>query len=283
MPNITTRFVISALVHTRNEREQLPGCLESLRWADEIVVADMRSTDGTREIAESLGARVIDVPEEPIVERVRNRAAAECKGEWLLVIDADERVSAGLAKNIPELVKASEVAAYSIPRRNYFLGVWLEHGNWPDPQIRLARKGKIRWSELIHEHPEVDGKVVALPANADEAIEHPGYVTNIGNFMAKLARYSELDAERLDQKLAPAVWPWILRRPLSEFYGRYVTEGAWRHGMHGFVWSGLMAMYQFQLAAHYWNRQRENPPRNAKELRAQTRREILRAALKWLK
>jgi glycosyltransferase involved in cell wall biosynthesis len=275
--------MISALVHTRNEREQLPGCIESLRWADEIVVADMASVDGTREIARNMGARVIEVPEEPIVERVRNRAATECKGDWLMVIDADERVSPALAKKIPELVKVSDVAAYSIPRKNYFLGVWLEHGNWPDPQIRLARKGRIRWSELIHEHPEVDGNVVALPANPDEVIEHPGYVTNLARYIAKLAHYSELDAERLGEKLAPAIWPWILRRPLSEFYGRYVSEGAWRHGMHGFVWSGLMAMYQFQLAVNYWSRQRENPPMAAKELRAQTRQEILRAALKWLR
>lgn len=273
--------MISALVHTRNEREQLPGCLESLRWADEIVVADMRSADGSREIAERFGARVIDMPEEPIVERVRNRAAAECRGDWLMVIDADERVSPGLAGRIPELVKSSDVAAYSIPRRNYFLGVWLEHGNWPDPQIRLARRGKIRWSELIHEHPAVDGKVVALPANAAEAIEHPGYVTSIANFVEKLGRYSTLDAERLRENVAPAVWPWILRRPLSEFYGRYVTEGAWRHGMHGFVWSGLMAMYQFQLAVNYWERTREVGA--AKDLKAETRKEILRAALKWLR
>jgi glycosyltransferase involved in cell wall biosynthesis len=255
--------------------------LESLRWADEIVVADMRSVDGTRKIAEGFGARVMEMPEEPIVERVRNRAAAECRGDWLMVIDADERVSAGLARRIPELVKASDVAAYSVPRKNYFLGVWLEYGNWPDPQIRLARRGKIQWSELIHEHPEVDGKVVALAANAEEAIEHPGYVTDLGKFMEKLGRYSALDAERLGAKLAPAVWPWVLRRPLSEFYGRYVAEQAWRHGMHGFVWSGLMAMYQFQLAVHYWGKQRDAGV--AKDLKAQTRKEILRAALKWLR
>jgi glycosyltransferase involved in cell wall biosynthesis len=250
----------------------------------------MRSADGTREVAQKFGARVIEMPEEPIVERVRNRAAAECRGDWLMVIDADERVSAGLARRIPELVKATDVTAYAIPRKNYFLGVWLEHGNWPDPQIRLARRGKIRWSELIHEHPEVDGKVVTLPANADEAIEHPRYVTDLGKFVDKLGRYAALDAERLRTKLAPEVWPWILRRPLSEFYGRYLTEGAWRHGMHGLIWSGLMAMYQFQVAVHYWGKSGEGRVARGEEkngesskIRKQARKEILRAAAKWLR
>lgn len=281
--------MISALVHTRNERECLPGCLESLRFADEIVVADMASTDGTREIAASFGARVVDMPLEPIVERVRNRAAAECRGDWLLVLDADERVSPALAKRIPELTAHQTAAAFSIPRKNYFLGVWLQHGNWPDPQLRLARRGQIRWSELIHEHPQIDGEVVSLPANPDEAIEHPGYVTDLGKFIEKLARYSQLDAARLETKLAPPLWPWMLRRPLGEFFGRYITESAWRHGLHGFVWSGLMAAYQFQLAAHYWSRQRDAVPASptlAMEpaaLRSRVRREIWRATLKWLR
>jgi glycosyltransferase involved in cell wall biosynthesis len=275
--------MISALVHTRNEREHLPGCLESLRWADEIVVADMASTDGTREIATSLGARLIDMPVEPIVERVRNRAAGECRGDRLMIIDADERVSPGLAARIPELAANANAAAYSIPRKNYFLGVWLEHGNWPDPQIRLARRGKIQWSDLVHEHPRVDGSVVELPADPLRAIEHPGYATDVGKFMAKLLRYSALDAQRLDEKVAPASWPWILRRPLNEFYGRYMKEAAWRHGMHGLAWSGLMAMYQFQLAVHYWERRRDSPSIPNETLRAQTRREIWRAAFKWLR
>lgn len=274
--------MISALVHTRNEREWLTGCLESLRWADEIVVADMASMDGTREVAAEFGARVVEMPLEPIVERVRNRAAAECRGDWLMVVDADERVSAGLAAKVRELVKG-DVAAYSIPRKNYFLGVWLEHGNWPDPQIRLARRGKIKWSELVHEHPTVDGKVVALEADSAVAIEHPGYANELGSFMAKLTRYVALDAERLEAKLAPEVWPWILRRPLNEFFGRYISEGAWRHGMHGLVWSGLMAMYQFQLAAHYWDRRGRANEIEAGKLRARTRREIWRAAIKWLR
>lgn len=275
--------MISALIHTRNEREHLPGCLESLRFADEIVVADMASNDGTRDVAANFGARLIDVPVEPIVERVRNLAAKQCRGDWLLVIDADERVSPGLAKLIPELIRSTEANAFSIPRKNYFLGVWLEHGHWPDPQIRLARRGKIQWSELVHEHPKIDGAAIELPANQSEAIEHPGYATNLGKFMAKLLHYSQLDAERLDAKVTPPIWPWMVRRPLSEFYGRYLKDGAWRHGMHGLVWSALMAAYQFQLSAHYWDRKRASTEIDPGTLRRQTRLEIWRAAAKWFR
>lgn len=280
MPNLTT---ISALVHTRNESAWLAGCLESLRWADEIVVADMASADGTRAIASQFGARILDMPVEPIVERVRNQAAAQCRGEWLIVVDADERISPGLARKARELVEEPDVAAYAIPRKNYFLGVWLEHGNWPDLQIRLARRDSIHWSELIHEHPAINGKVIDLPADPAVAIDHPGYAPDLGAFIQKLTRYVSLDAERLEKKVAPEVWPWMLRRPLSEFFGRYISESAWRHGMHGLVWSGLMAMYQFQLAAHYWDRKGRMAGEDAARLRGRARREIWRAAIKWLR
>ncbi|MEW6159727.1 MAG: glycosyltransferase family 2 protein [Verrucomicrobiota bacterium] len=275
---------ISALIHTRNEEANLPDCLRSLAWTDERVVADMASTDRTRVIAKDLGGRVIDVPLAPIVEHVRNQAIEQCRGDWILVLDADERASEKLEARLRLLAGSSSAAAIALPRKNYFLGVWLEHGCWPDYQIRFFRKGAVRWSGLVHEHPEVKGELVHLPLNAQEAIEHTGYATDVGAFMEKLARYSRLDGERLAATTRPGIWPFLLRRPLGEFYGRYFAEQAWRHGFHGLVWSLIQAMYQLQVAIHYWALQGKAAavPEPA-ALRRSVRWEGLRSNCKWFK
>lgn len=284
---------ISALVHTRNEAAVLSPCLESLRWADELVVADMASTDGTRDLAAAAGARVIDVPLAPVVEVVRNGAVEQCAGPWVLVVDADERVPPTLAARLRELARDPAAAdAYALPRQNRFLGVWLEHGFWPDPQTRFFRRGAARWTDHVHEPPRVAGRLAELPAEPRFALDHPGYAPNLGRFVEKLTRYAPLDAQRLRDGEDPALLPWLLRRPTSEFTNRYFRDGAWRHGAHGLVWSGLQGVYQFLVAAHLWAlREAETPARPAAAaaalapelLRRGTRREGLRAVGRLLR
>ncbi|MBV9127842.1 MAG: glycosyltransferase family 2 protein [Verrucomicrobia bacterium] len=280
---------ISALVHTRNEERWLPGCLESLRWADEIIVADMASTDATREIARSAGALLLDMPVAPFVEQVRNLALEKCAGDWLLLVDADERVPATLAARLRELAydsHAATVAAYALPRRNEFLGVWLEHGFWPDHQTRFFRRGAAHWSGEIHEPPVISGgALVPLPAEPALALEHPGYGPDLEKFIEKLARYSAIDARRLSASTNPPVWPWLLRRPASEFTNRYFHDGAWRHGAHGLIWSLLQGAYQLMVAANFWANGRERAAAfrvAPADLRGRVRRELWRSAAKLL-
>jgi glycosyltransferase involved in cell wall biosynthesis len=276
-------MTITALVHTKNEAGNLADCLDSLRWADELVVADMSSTDNTRDIAVARGARVIDVPTVPLVDRVRNQALAECRGDWILVVDADERVPPKLAERLRHTASSSGAAtAYGLPRRNYFLGCWLECGFWPDYQIRFFRRGAASWSEMVHEPPRIQGNLDHFPADPGAALEHPGYGNDLSRFISKMANYSALDAERLEATIKPPIWPFLIRRPLGEFYGRYVLESAWRHGMHGLVWSLLMANYQLLVAVHYWNRVRDTRPPSSDWLRKKVRLEALRAGAKWL-
>ena len=171
---------ISALVHTRNEAAVLGPCLESLRWVDELIVADMGSTDATREIAAAAGARVIDVPVVPLVDTVRNLAVGQCAGPWVLVVDADERVPPTLAARLREIAAgptATAADAYALPRQNRFLGVWLEHGFWPDPQVRFFRQEAARWTDHVHEPPRVTGRLEELPAEPAFALDHPGYAS----------------------------------------------------------------------------------------------------------
>ncbi|MEW6303166.1 MAG: glycosyltransferase family 2 protein [Verrucomicrobiota bacterium] len=278
---------ISALINTRNEAANLAECLDLVAWADEVVVADQASTDGTRDIAKTKGARLVDMPWSPVgnVEIIRNTAIAQCEGDWVLIVDADERVPAKLAARLGELPDKTDAAAFGLPRRNYFLGVWLEHGFWPDHQVRFFRKGTVSWSATVHEPPKVEGRLELLPAEADAALEHPGYANDLGGFIEKLARYSRFEGERLATTLKPSVWPYMVRRPLGEFYGRYITAQAWRYGMHGFAWSALMAVYQLHAAMHYWSLQKRpaDSPAQAGELRRNVRWEALRANSKWLR
>ena len=274
---------ITALVHTRNEEKNLPTCLASLAWADEVIVADMASTDATREIAGQYGARVIEMPVVAIVELVRNRALAACTGDWILVVDADESIPPLLVERLRELAGNGPAAAYALPRKNFFLGVWLEHGVWPDHQVRFFRKGTVRWTDLVHELPVVEGELVRLPADPLAALEHFGNAPSLQYYMEKIARYAPLDAQRLAATSRPAVWPYLIRRPLSEFAGRYFACGAWRHGMEGLVWGLVMANYQLQVCLHYWAAQRETVRLEPAVVRRKLKWEIWREALKWLR
>lgn len=278
-------MTITALINTRNEEKRLPGCLRSVAWADEIVVADMASTDATREIAAAHGARVVEMPLAPVVEPVRNLAVSQCRSDWVLVVDADERVMPALAERLRALKVENGVTAYALPRRNYFLGRWLEFGFWPDYQVRFFRKGAVAWPDKGLGLPTVSGTLAQLPADPQAALEHPGYGNDLTRFITKLVHYSPLEAQYLVEHSDQPLWPYFLRRPLGEFYGRYIKCQAWRYGMHGLVWSLLMAFYQLLIGIHYWTLLQEKndaePPPD--ELRRKVRREILRFGAKWLR
>ncbi|MEK7684061.1 MAG: glycosyltransferase family 2 protein [Verrucomicrobiota bacterium] len=276
-------MTITALIQTRNEATYLADCLHSLAWTDQQVVTDSASTDGTREIALAQGAHLVDLPAATVVEEVRNEGIRLCQGNWILLLDADERVPAKLAAKLRELSKTADADAYALPRRNYFLGQWLEHGFWPDHQTRFFRKGTITWSNQVHSHPEVKGKLRYLPPDPQMALEHPGYGDDLQRFIQKLVRASPVDAQRLQATVQPRIWPYLLRRPLGEFWGRYITCQAWRYGMLGVIWSVLMAYYQFLVCAHYWALIRFSSPSPPPErLRQKVRQEAIREGLKWL-
>jgi len=245
----------------------------------------MRSTDATRKIAEEFGVKIIDMPLAVVVEPVRNSAISQCSGDWILIVDADERVPESLARLLCDLPNDNETVAYALPRRNHFLGQWLEHGFWPDYQVRFFRKGAVTWSDNVHEPPSVHGQLTSLPANPSAAIEHPGYGGNLSTFIEKLVRYSSLEAQRMSKTGSLPIWPYLIRRPFGEFYGRYITSEAWRYGMLGLVWSLLMSYYQLLIVVHYWslNQPSVDPPMDAAVLRRKVRWEAIRSVSKWVR
>mgnify|MGYP002622438396 FL=1 len=156
---------VSAVLITRNEEANLPACLDSLKWVDEIVVVDSASTDRTREIARDAGANVFDHTDWPGFGPQKNRAIAQATGDWVLSIDADERVSPELAAEIRRVVATADAAnGYALPRLSSYCGRYMRHsGWWPDYVPRLFRRGRARFSDdLVHERLIVEGPVGRL-------------------------------------------------------------------------------------------------------------------------
>jgi len=169
-PAIMPSISLSVILITRNERANIVDCLKSVAFADEWIVVDSGSTDGTRELAESMGARVVTTQDWPGFGPQKNRALALATGRWVLSLDADERVTPELAESIRAVVAAAPDAAsggYELSRLSRFCGQWIRHGDWyPDRVLRLFPRGQGRFTDdLVHERLVVKGPVSRLAGN----------------------------------------------------------------------------------------------------------------------
>ena len=144
---------ISAYIITYNEVEKIRDCINSVLWADEIIVADSHSTDGTSEIAEELGAKVVHI-EFDGYGKLRNQAISYCTGDWIFSLDSDERCTIEVRDEILTLIKDAPLDIYQVPRKNYFMGKWIKHSGWyPNfRQPQLFRNGKMTYDlKPVHE------------------------------------------------------------------------------------------------------------------------------------
>ena len=246
-----TRPRLSVVVVTLNEAERVRACLESVVWADELVVVDAESQDKTVLIARELTDRVFVRPW-PGFAAQKNFAIAQATGDWILSLDADETVSAPLRAEIEAVVKgAGPAAGYTVPRRNVFWGAWVRHGGlYPDRQLRLFRRGHGRFLErAVHESVAVDGTVGRL----DGHLEHRSY-RDIGDFLARADRYATLAAdEAVAQGRRVGVSALVLR-PLGRFLGMYVAGRGFLDGWRGFLLASLYAYYVLIRSAKIWER-----------------------------
>ena len=183
---------LSVTVIAWNEEERLRACLESVSWADEIVVADAESSDKTVQLAREFTDRVWVRPW-PGFAIQKNFALDQATGDWILSMDADERVSRELALRVKAIVAADGPAdGYRVPRRNMFWGAWVRHGGlYPDYQLRLFRRGAGRFVEdAVHESVHVTGRIDTL----SEALLHHSY-RDLEDFVRRSNRYSTLAAQ----------------------------------------------------------------------------------------
>src|SRR5438105_13470205 len=183
---------LSVALVTRNEAERLRACLESVAWADEIVVVDAESEDKTATIAREFTDQVVVRPW-PGYAAQKNAALDLATGRWALSLDADEVVSPELAADIRRVIAAEAPAeGYAVPRRNIFWGRWVRHGGlYPDWQVRLFRRGRGRFVErAVHESVTIDGAVGRLRGH----LEHRSY-RDVADFLARADRYASLAAD----------------------------------------------------------------------------------------
>jgi glycosyltransferase involved in cell wall biosynthesis len=239
---------------TLNEERNLAACLDSARWADEIIVVDSGSTDRTIEIARSYTECVYVVPWEGY-GAARNLALARARGDWVLWLDADERVTPDLADEVRELLRRNDpaYAGYNIARRAYFLGKWIRHCGWyPSRVTRLFRRTSGRFSESrVHERLELNG-VSGVTRNDLLHYTDP----DLTHYLEKFNRYTSLAAQDLHVDGRRFSIGDLLFRPPFLFLKMYVLRLGFLDGIQGFVLSVLSAAYVFTKYAKLWERER---------------------------
>ncbi len=235
------RARLAACVITWNEADRIGACLRSLAFCDEIIVVDSHSTDRTREIAAEQGARVFE-RDWPGFGPQREFGAGQAAGDWILCLDADERVSEPLRREIEALREAGFPghAGWDCPRLSNWLGTWVRHGTWyPDRVLRLYDRRRGKWAgEPPHDHLELDGSAGHLQGD----LEHFPY-RSLREHLETIDRYTTIMATRLHARGRRARTRDLLFRPFARFFRFYVLRGGFRLGWRGLVLAGLAGHY----------------------------------------
>ncbi len=233
---------LTVVVLTKNEEKRLPDCLESVRFADELLVVDDESTDRTEEVALRHGAKVLHRKME-MEGRHRNWAAQQARNDWILSVDADERVTPELAAEIQELFQGTPpFKVYSVPRRNFIGKRWLRHGGWyPSPQVKLYDRTVFKWEEaLVHCRAISDQPTGSLKGD----LIHYSY-RDISDFVGKLDRQTTLEAGKWVKDGRKMTKGKALWRTLDRFCRAWIGKKGHRDGFLGFVVAVFGGFYQF--------------------------------------
>ncbi len=243
---------VSAIIHTYNAATTLHRALRSVAWADQIVIIDMESTDQTVEIARAAGAEVHTVKHQDYADPARNFGLQQAKGDWIVVLDADEELPEKLITELQAIMmNPTQIVAYYLPRQNVIFGHSMQYtGWWPDYQLRFFRRGVVTWPKEVHGQPTVSGSHEYFPADPGIAIVHYNYPT-VTSFIERLDRYTTIKAaEPLEKPRPPR--PFIAFG--NEFLRRYFALEGWNEGVHGSSLSLLQAMYEMVVELKRWEK-----------------------------
>ena len=247
---------ISAALATFNEEKNIVDCIESLKtFADEIVVVDGTSSDRTAELAKKEEVRFIVTTNKSMFHINKNMAFKNCRSEWIFYIDADERVSGELARELKDVIGRNPPEnGFWVNRKNWFLGGFLTKGGaYPNPDIRFFRKGKGRLAEKsVHEKLDVEGKVGNLKNDllhfADPTFER---------YLLRANRYTDLTAEELRKRdTGRGIWPifyYMIFKPILTFLNIYFRHKGYTDGFRGFIWALFSAAHHYYAYVKYWS------------------------------
>lgn len=240
---------VTATVITFNEAANIQAALESLSWADEIIVVDSESTDDTTAIARKFTDRVFVRPWPGYVAQ-KNFAAEQARHDWIFSLDADERVSPGLAAEIKTVIAhAPSAAGYRVPRVTFHLGRWIRSTDWyPDYQLRLYDRRRARWTgRHVHESVRADGDVQDLGND----LLHYAY-RDLSHHFQTMDRYTTLAARQMFEDGRRAGWLDVAVHPPAAFLRNYILRGGFRDGVPGLIVSAMNARYVGLKFAKLW-------------------------------
>lgn len=250
------RVPVSVVIIARNEEENIIDCINSVKgWADEVLVVDDESTDKTRKLAENLGARVL-VRKMDIEGRHRNWAYQQAKNDWVLSLDADERVTDELREEIDNTLSETEHTHFTIPLRTYIGNYWIKGGGWyPGPKVRLFQKDKFRYEEVeVHPMIEAEGNCGHLRCD----IAHYNF-KDWEDFLKKTNKQTTLEARKwykLSLENPKKVrykmnFPHVLWRMFDRFFRTFIQKRGYKDGFVGFMIAYMSALYQIVSYAKF--------------------------------
>jgi glycosyltransferase involved in cell wall biosynthesis len=251
---------IAALIIAKNEEEMIANCIETLRWCDEIIVINNESADATVGIAHRLGAKVVTAS--GTFAELRNQGLAKAKTDWVLYVDADERVTPALAAEIKKVIGASleesvvtPPTSYLINRQNILYGSYLQHGGWEeDGVVRLFNRESLKtWVGSVHEHAEVSGHQGTLKQSLIH-FTHRSVVSGL----AKTIEWTPIEADLLYQAGTPPVTVrTLLRKGLMEVWRRAVVKKGYRDGAVGWIEALIQGMNRVLVYMQVWEKQQK--------------------------
>lgn len=254
MKKSSKNIKISAAIATFNEEENIVDCLESLKsFVDETVVVDGNSKDRTAELAKMHGAKLIETENKKMFHINKNMAIKNCKGDWIILLDADERVTPELAEEIKDTANnKSAKDGYWVKRKNWFLGGFLTKGGaYPDPVIRLFKRGKGHLPEIsVHEQVAIAGSVGYLKNDLLHLAD-----PNFSRYLTRANRYTDLTVQRLKDtgvgKGPSQIIFYMLIKPSITFADIYIRHAGFKDGFRGFVWALFSAAHHYYAYSKY--------------------------------
>jgi glycosyltransferase involved in cell wall biosynthesis len=242
--------MVSAVILTKNEEDNIKECLSNLSWCEEIIVIDDNSTDKTIEIAKKTKAKVFSHALNRSFSEQRNFGLEKAKGDWILFIDADERVSSALWYEIMAITNdpISKHQGYYLKRKDILWGKELAHGETGDIRIlRLAKKNAGRWEGYVHEVWKIKGNT---PTLQNPLIHYPHQT--VKDFLAEINHYSDLRAQELfKKKIRTTKWAIVLY-PCAKFFLNYVAKLGFLDGIPGLVFTFMMSFHSFLVRGKLW-------------------------------
>jgi glycosyltransferase involved in cell wall biosynthesis len=264
---------LSVIIHTKNAAKTLAQAISSVKFADEIIVIDMESQDETPAIAKKHGVKLITHPDVGYADPARNFGLEQANHDWILVLDADEEIPSELKSLISKIITGQvetglHAQAFYIARKNILFNKWIEDtGWWPDYQLRLFKKGSVKWQDGVHRLPDASVETIELPAHESTAIIHHNY-QSIDQFIDRLNRYTSIKATELTSKnngsksLSSSE---VVKTFGDEFLSRLFAHHGLKDGLHGLSLSYLQAMYELVVKLKVWQTSEFAPQKSEPE------------------